>query len=65
MSKLTDKQRSHAKYLRATRPPVLIGTRVVIDDALRRAWYVQVEEAMALLKVTNTDAFCDVAGVPD
>jgi hypothetical protein len=65
MSKLTCLQSAEARVLRHCRPPVLIGTRVIVDDTLRRAWYGQVSDAMNRLNVKDVNAFCDLAGVPD
>ncbi len=64
---LTKSQGSIAKSLFIARPAVLLGTRVILDQAACKTWFDKVYDAMQRLKIKNTDVneFCDVAGVPD
>jgi hypothetical protein len=61
-----------ADALLALRPDVYPGTRVIISDKFRTAWYDMVSRAMFRLGFLDgpRDAaviaeFCDRAGVPD
>lgn len=65
--RLTSAHRLAARSLRLQRPPVLTGTRVIVDDAQRKAWYEQVTKTMQKLAIPGkqVNAFCDLAGVPD
>jgi hypothetical protein len=67
---LTAEQCDAARRLLARRPPVLPGTRVIVEEAARRAWYARVTDTMRQVKVdlaapADVAAFCDLAGVPD
>lgn len=66
---LTNVQRQAAQRLRNSRPPVIAGTNVIFDPALRAQWYATVTATLLALKVTqNTNSvnlFCNIAGVPD
>jgi hypothetical protein len=67
MSKLTAEQIAAAQGLLENRPPVLPGTRVILDDAARKQWYDNVTATMERLGLDQDDVnqFCDLAGVPD
>jgi hypothetical protein len=60
-------QKDAAAELLCNRPAVFPGTRVIVDDVERKAWYGQVRAAMQAHSVhpRDTDEFCDLAGVPD
>lgn len=64
---LTATQRKAAEELLATRPEVIPGTRVIVNNAQRKHWYAQVTDMMERLHVADGDTgrFCDIAGVPD
>ena len=67
MNTLTASQRAVASALFINRPETLPGTRVVIDDDARRAWYATVSDAMKRERIPYgcVDEFCNIAGVPD
>jgi hypothetical protein len=67
MLRLSLSQRDAAVALRTQRPPVLEGTRVILDDQDRKAWYDAVYSEMERIELPKSlvNAFCDVAGVPD
>ncbi len=65
---LTDQQTQLAQELLTTRPAVIPGTRAIIDDGQRKAWFDDVVAAMKDNGITDDAAiatFCDLAGVPD
>jgi len=65
---LTDEQRKAAQQLLNDRPAVFPGTRAILNHAHRKAWFDKVCREMKRLGVTSprkTQAFCDIAGVPD
>jgi hypothetical protein len=51
----------------ALRPEVVQGTRVIVNNVQRGAFYEHVRNEMKRTKVNERDvcAFCDRAGVPD
>lgn len=63
---LSDKQRKAAEALLAIRPPVIPGTRAIVDEALEKEWYDKVTAKVLRLGISHKQvaAFCDVAGVP-
>lgn len=65
--RLSKKARIAAEALLAKRPPVIPGTRFAPNQKAREKWYADVCAAMkeVNLPVSKTNAFCDVAGVPD
>lgn len=67
MPNLTQRQKDAAAECLRKRPPVLDGTRVVLDSALRNAWYAEVRATMLRENVSSKQSseFCDLAGVPD
>jgi hypothetical protein len=67
MLRLAQEQRDAAIALLERRPTVLPGTRVILDRAEAVSWFREVTATMNRLKLPEslTDAFCDVAGVPD
>jgi hypothetical protein len=66
---LTEAQKQAAKALLDIRPPVIEGTRVIVDDKLCKEWNDKVCAAQIEHGLTdNIDdwwEFCDIAGVPD
>jgi hypothetical protein len=66
-SDLTINQKKAAAALLKLRPPVLPGTRAILDATLCQAWYDIVTEQVLALKLNPQQivAFCDAAGVPD
>lgn len=66
-SDLTVKQKKAAATLLAKRPMCLPGTRAIIRDSERTAWYDLVTKAAIDLKLDpeQINAFCDLAGVAD
>lgn len=66
---LTTEQTEAARKLLAARPAVLPGTRAIINDRARVAWYKQVTAEGMRLDVFKSPetiaAFCDAAGVAD
>lgn len=66
--RLTKEEAARASKLFQERPPVLPGTRVILDDGQRAAWYARVTQEIKALKIQDSRAmseFCDLAGVPD
>lgn len=66
---LSAQEREVAQQLKQARPEVIPGTRVILDDIERKAWYDEVVRQMDALGVSRNgrkiQAFCDLAGVPD
>jgi len=56
-----------ATKLLQERPPVVPGTRAIIDRNAAKAWYDRVTLAMEKFSLTGRDVytFCALAGVPD
>lgn len=67
MLRLTREQRDAAITLLECRPTVIPGTRAILDRKAAVSWFRQVTATMNRLELPQslTDAFCDVAGVPD
>jgi hypothetical protein len=53
-----------AQALLKARPPVIPGTRVILDDTARNTWYKCVTEIASAIGVTD-QWFFDTCGVPD
>lgn len=64
---LTRAQKKAAQQLLALRPQCYPGTRFVISDDNRKAWYDVVATVAVANKVSpeQTPEFMDLAGVPD
>lgn len=66
--KLTKDQVNAAKLLRTIRPDVIPGTNAIADSMKRTAFYaivVRVMEGAGITGSPQTNAFCDLAGVPN
>lgn len=63
---LTIKQTTAAVKLLESRPTVIPGTCVIVDDGARQAYYDLVVETMRDLAIPEADfnQFCDLCGVP-
>lgn len=64
---LSSEQRQAAEALLKLRPPVIAGTRAIIDREKAENWHRAVSQTMARygVKRENVTEFCDVAGVAD
>lgn len=64
---LTQLERDAALALKMKRPPVVPGSRAIINPTLASVWFKMVTDEMVKLKLDNAKvtAFCDLAGVPD
>lgn len=65
---LTDVQRNAAQQLLNDRPAVFPGTRAILNETQRKAWFDKVCAEMTRLGIAGshqTNAFCNIAGVPD
>lgn len=65
---LTGEQIAAAEVLLQERPPVIPGTRAIVDAMACERWYARVTETMERLGVNSYRAvneFCDIAGVAD
>lgn len=64
---LTKQQAAAASVLFQKRPPVIPGTRAIIDEAAQRTWFAEVTATMTAHGITRSQvtAFCDLAGVAD
>ena len=65
---LTDEQTKLARDLLDARPPVFPGTRAILNETQKKAWYDMVCAAMTATSITgdaDVATFCDVAGVAD
>lgn len=68
MSTLNTDQAAAARRLLEARPPVLPGTRAILNRPRAIAWYHAVSSAMVAWGVKDPDQvreFCDLAGVAD
>lgn len=70
---LTPEQKAAARELFKIRPPVVPGTRVILDVDQKNDWYARVTarmQALGIITATGGDPkavkeFCDLAGVAD
>lgn len=64
---LTDEQKHAAAALLAKRPPVIEGTKAIISSRRSIRWHNEVTDQMNRLHVaeSDTEEFCDIAGVAD
>lgn len=67
MDKLTKQQAEAADVLLQKRPPVIPGTRAIVDAKAQRTWFDEVTATMTAVGIerSQVNAFCDLAGVAD